>query len=59
MNRQKLDGYFHLWEFIFEKQPDVGIYFRKTTGRGNLFSKRRASSKYPKIKTFRKLPAIR
>ena len=37
----------------------VGIYFRKTTRRGNLFSKRRASSKYLKIKTFRKLPAIR
>ena len=37
----------------------VGIYFRKTTGRGNFFSKRRTSSTYPKIKTFRKLPAIR
>ena len=37
----------------------MGIYFRRTAGRGNLFLKRRASSKYPKIKTFRKLPAIR
>ena len=29
MNRRKLDGCFHLWEFIFGKQLDVGIYFRR------------------------------
>ena len=30
----------------------VRIYFQRTTGRGNVFSKRTASSKYPKIKPF-------
>ena len=31
----------------------VGIYFRGTTRLGNLFLKRRASSKHPKIKPFK------
>jgi len=35
-----------------------GICFQRTTGGGNLFSKRRGSLKYLKIKTFQKLSAI-
>ena len=26
---QKLDRCFHLWEFIFKEQPDVGINFQR------------------------------
>ena len=37
----------------------VGIYFRKKAVTSNLFLKKKVSSKYPKIKTLRKLPTIR
>ena len=37
----------------------VGIYFCGKAVTRNIFSKRKVSSKYPKIKTLQKLPTIR
>ena len=43
----------HVMQFFI-----VGIYFRREAVTRNLFLKMKLSSKYPKIKTLRKLPAI-